>query len=159
MKIETHENGSTIAEAFAGTDKMERIIDKLKEIVNNNQSETKSVPIKLAIELYADTVEDAVGIAFEMKYLMKLKENDNDLKSLFDKLPKFDTTPDSIFEMLKGTELINGSKSEEPRESFDSMIYNIMKMQDCETCSINGNCPAQTLADSMTPKWREGREL
>jgi len=55
----------SVIEAFAGTEKVDRIIDKLVELAQWYVDEGGAVSevIQRGVELYADTTEEAIGIA------------------------------------------------------------------------------------------------
>ena len=166
MKIKVHENARTVGEAFTGVDKMERIHDKLKELVRNDTSSKFSDVIQLAINLYADTTEEAVGIALEVKHLIQVrahqlsKEEDREkLLDIFKGGYKRRSTPmDETADLLK--ELLKTRDPESPATlSLQAKILSDMGKQGCEECTLNGDCPTQEIADDMAPEWREGRDL
>ena len=144
---------TAIAKAFAGTDKLDRLSDKLEELINNdhrNPNRTIVQTIQTGVELYADTVEEAIGIALLISdsvhnFYGGRRKNENPLQS-----------------MLRAISAGKGNKEtntiEAIAQGFGS-VKNYMARQPCEECSTNGQCPTQSMADMDDITWREGRKL
>ena len=159
MEIKVHDNAKTVGEAFTGVDKMEGIHDNLKELVSNDNSPRTSDVIKLAIELYGDTTEDAVGIALEVKYLMNMRDDKERLINIFENTKhKLGSPMKETADVLKDL-LSTADPTSAPYTSLQAKILSDMGRQKCEECSVNGDCPTQDIADKMAPEWREGRDL
>lgn len=181
MKIETKDcDKCTVGEAFAGKEKIERIKDNLKQLIDNSQANYKSDIIKLAIELYADTTEQAVGIALEVNHLIetvpKAEGIADALKRLFngEKDPKVEVS-DPFLSGAEMFETLEKKEKERTKPDLPEFIKDLTKKamemrtgsvkeymsknHQCETCPMNGECPIQDIADGADPSWREGRSL
>ena len=113
-----------------------------------NPDKAMSHTIQTAIELYADTIEEAIGIAVIISDSINatLKgQNGNSLPSIA-----------SMFSDIQHRSKEGTIKSIE--QEFGS-VKNYMKIQSCETCADNSDCPTQRMADTIDISWREGRKL
>lgn len=138
QKLNINYDASTVPEAFAGRDKMDRLSDKLEELMtHDSQNPEKSIAhtIETAIELYADTIEEAIGIAVLIS---------NSIQNFRREIEEHNDKESDTVEAIE--------------QKFGSM-KNYMKFQKCEDCSVNGNCPTQKVADRVDISWRENRKL
>ena len=133
MKLTINHESPSIAQAFAGEDKLNRIEDKLREIIMTSiKTETSvSKAIQRGIELYADTVEEAIGIALIIS---------------------------DVTHRFHSSSSDRNTDKEEIIRKHGSM-KNYMAIQECEECPANGICPTQHAADKDDVTWREGRKL
>ena len=151
QKLNVNHDSTSTSEAFAGEDKIHRLRDKLEELMNHdgpNSDKAMSHTIQTAVELYADTIEEAIGIAIIISDSMNAfreRYNGNSLPSI-----------SSMFSNAQHTSKMSAIESIEQR--FGS-VKNYMKVQSCENCVDNGNCTTQLMADGVDISWREGRKL
>lgn len=146
-KLKLNHDEHSIAGVFIGHDKLMRLHEKFEIIMNDDSINTISEKIALAIELYADTVEEAVGIgitifgsildskrersypateSFKTRIEMEKRKIQNSIKHIADKLD----IPATINDIP------------------DDAIMSYLKNVDCNTCSSDGKCPIQDVASN-----------
>ena len=184
MKLNVNHEIKSVSGAFAGEDKLDRIEDKLLILVNEGNKEGMSVSevIQGAVELYADTVEEAIGISIAVfNGLKKIKEatmshsigdiigdivgkrqglNGKTIGSPINSLDDLFKTLEKIDDIAKGSpEKAINALDEAMISSMGNDVRGHMSRQKCEECPLNGDCIKQTIADKKAPGWRDGRKL
>ena len=158
MKLTINHENPSIAQAFVGKDKLNRIEDKLREIIITNIETQTSVSkaIQQGVELYADTVEEAIGIALIISDSMNNARKENEdlphpLSNIFKNLQH-------RMGVAHQSHTDRNTDKKEIIQEYGSM-KNYMAIQECEECPVNGSCPTQHAADKDDITWREGRKL
>jgi len=149
---------STVNGSFAGMDKMERIVEKLHVIMTTTMKGDKDIvkAIVTAVELYADTTEEAIGIALSMHHAWLRAGDDaqssrNPMESLFDKIfndlsnkmsEDFPGIPSSFGGGIGGGRGMSDSEAKAilgtmPNSACKSLMDEYM---DCKTCSKTEDC-------------------
>lgn len=152
-KLNVNYDSSAVAKVFAGEDKIDRLSDKLEELMNSdnrNPERSAAHTIQTAVELYADTIEEAIGIAMLVS---------DSIQSFYRQKGEHNGSLQSMLKTIsagKSDEETNTVKAIE--QEFGSM-KSYMDIQKCEDCSMNGNCATQEVADKVDVTWREGRKL
>lgn len=125
MELKIQENskelGLSLEEAIGGKEKMDRINDKLHEILAHGEEfETTSLLIKHAIELYADTVEEAVAIGIYMAIEIVLNTQRQQSNPLLSTLKGLSSSMDSPKSIMLGPF--------DSKEEVDAALNKIIKV-------------------------------
>lgn len=135
---------SSVSAAFTGEDKINRILNKLGDLIDEceKQGKSKSETIELAINAYADNTEEAIGIALgSYNYMAKHERRRPDFEGF-----------SKIFSAMSGIkddrvdlhDIVGDDKTEVEVISLmpDEALQQFIKEEGskCDTCDKFDNC-------------------